>query len=39
MSKKEANARVEEGLAYDDAGKAGHVVVAHALQPVERATT
>jgi hypothetical protein len=40
MSKKEADACVEESLAYDDAlRKAGHFVVAHALQPVETATT
>jgi hypothetical protein len=37
---KEADACVEESLAYDDAlRKAGHFVVAHALQPVETATT
>jgi len=40
MSKKEADACVEESLAYDDAlRKAGHFVVTHALQPVETATT
>src|SRR5258706_46335 len=40
MSKGEADARTEESLAYDDAlRKAGHLVVAHALQPVEAATT
>jgi hypothetical protein len=40
MSKKEADACVEESLAYDDAlRKAGHFVVAYALQPVETATT
>ena len=40
MSKKEADAWVEESLAYDDAlRKAGHFVVTHALQPVETATT
>ena len=40
MSKKEADACTEESLAYDDdLRKAGHFVVAHALQPVEAATT
>jgi hypothetical protein len=40
MSKGEADACTEESLAYDDAlRKAGHLVVAHALQPVEAATT
>ena len=40
MSKNEADAWVEESLAYDDAlRKAGHLIVAHALQPVEAATT
>ena len=40
MSKKEADACTEESLAYDDdLRKAGHFLVAHALQPVEAATT
>ena len=40
MSKGEADACTDESLAYDDAlRKAGHLVVAHALQPVEAATT
>jgi hypothetical protein len=40
MSKGEADACTEESLAYDDAlRKAGHFVLAHALQPVEAATT
>ena len=40
MSKKEADACIEESLAYDDdLRKAGHFLVAHALQPVEAATT
>jgi hypothetical protein len=40
MSKGEADACTEESLAYDDAlRKAGHFVMAHALQPVEAATT
>jgi hypothetical protein len=39
-SKKEADACVEESLAYDDAlRKAGHFVVTQALHPVETATT
>ena len=40
MTKREADACTEESLAYDDAlRRAGHLVVAHALQPVETATT
>ena len=40
MTKKEADACTEESLAYDDGlRKSGHFVAAHALQPVEAATT
>jgi len=40
MTQTEADACTEESLAYDDAlRKAGHLIVAHALQPVEAATT
>jgi len=40
MTKREADACTEESLAYDEAlRKAGHLIVAHALQPVETATT
>jgi hypothetical protein len=40
MTKGEADACTDESLAYDDAlRKAGHFVAAHALQPVEAATT
>jgi len=40
MTRREADACTEESLAYDDAlRKAGHLIVAHALQPVEAATT
>ena len=40
MTKKEADACTDESLAYDHAlRKAGHLIVAHALQPVESATT
>jgi len=40
MTTKEADACTEESLAYDDAlRKAGHLIVAQALQPVEAATT
>jgi hypothetical protein len=40
MTKNEWEACVDESLAYDDAlRKAGHFIVAHALQPVEAATT
>jgi hypothetical protein len=40
MTKKEADACTDESLAYDAALRsAGHLIVAHALQPVEAATT
>jgi hypothetical protein len=40
MTQSEADSCRDESLAYDDAlRKAGHLVVAHALQPVEAATT
>src|SRR5262245_31398886 len=40
MTKKEMDACIAESLAYDDSlRRAGHLVVAHALQPVEAATT
>ena len=40
MTRKEADTCVEESLAYDDdLRKAGHFLVAHALQPVEATTT
>jgi len=40
MTRQEADACTEESLAYDDAlRKAGHLIVAQALQPVEAATT
>jgi hypothetical protein len=40
MTKPEADLCTAESLAYDDAlRRAGHLVVAHALQPVETATT
>jgi hypothetical protein len=40
MTKKEADACTEESLAYDEVlRKAGHLIVAHALQPVDAATT
>ena len=40
MTERESDACVDESLAYDDAlRKAGHLIVAHALQPVEAATT
>ena len=40
MTRKEAEACTEESLAYDDTlRKAGHLILAHALQPVEAATT
>ena len=40
MTRTEAEACTEESLAYDDTlRRAGHLVVAHALQPVEAATT
>ena len=40
MTKKEADTCTAESLAYDDAlRRAGHLIVAQALQPVETATT
>jgi hypothetical protein len=40
MTKKEADTCTDESLAYDDALRnAGHLIAAHALQPVETATT
>ena len=40
MTKGESDACSDESLAYDDALRnAGYLVVAHALQPVEAATT
>jgi hypothetical protein len=40
MTRKEAEACLDESVAYDDTlRRAGHLVVAHALQPVEAATT
>ena len=40
MTRNEADACTEESLAYDEAlRRAGHLMVAHALQPVETATT
>jgi len=40
MTKEESDTCTDESLAYDDAlRKAGHLIVAHALQPVEAATT
>jgi hypothetical protein len=40
MSRQEAEACTEESLAHDDAlRKGGHLILAHALQPVEAATT
>jgi hypothetical protein len=40
MTKKEVDACIDESLAYDDTlRRAGHLLVAHALQPVEAATT
>ena len=40
MTRKEADTCTEESLAYDEAlRKSGHLVAAHALQPVEAATT
>ena len=40
MSKTEADACTDESLACDDALRtSGHLVLAHALQPVETATT
>jgi hypothetical protein len=40
MSERESDACVDESLAHDGAlRKAGHLIVAHALQSVESATT
>jgi hypothetical protein len=40
MTKRESDACVDESLAYDDAlRKSGHLIGAHALQPIEAATT
>ncbi len=40
MTRTETESCTEESLAYDDTlRRAGHLVVAHALQPVEAATT
>jgi hypothetical protein len=40
MTKGEADTCRDESLAYDDSLRAaGHLIVAHALQPVEAATT
>jgi hypothetical protein len=40
MTRKEADDCIEESLAYDDTlRKTGHLVAAHALQPVQAATT
>lgn len=40
MTRNEADACTEESLAYDEALRGGgHLMVAHALQPVETATT
>ena len=40
MTRNEADACIEESLAYDEALRSGgHLMVAHALQPVETATT
>jgi hypothetical protein len=40
MTKRESDACVDESLAYDNAlRKSGHLIVAHALQPIEAATT
>ena len=40
MSKQEADTCIEESLAYDEAlRRTGHLLAAHALQPVETATT
>ena len=39
MTRRESDACVDESLAYDDAlRKAGQLIAAHALQPVEAAT-
>jgi hypothetical protein len=40
MTKREADVCTDESLAYDEAlRKAAHLIVAHALHPVEAATT
>jgi hypothetical protein len=40
LSKREADACTEESLAYDEGlRRSGHLLAAHALQPVETATT
>jgi len=40
MTKRESDVCTEESLAYDHTlRKAGHLIAAHALQPVETATT
>src|SRR5262245_23281683 len=40
MTRREADACIDESLAYDDTlRRAGHLIAAHALQPVEAATT
>jgi len=40
MTKRESDTSTDESLAYDDAlRRSGHLIVAHALQPVEAATT
>jgi hypothetical protein len=40
MTKRESDTCTDESLAYDDAlRRSGHLIVAHALQPVEAATT
>ena len=40
LTKRESDACVDESLAYDDAlRKTGYLIVAHALQPIEAATT
>ena len=40
LSKREADACTEESLAYDEGlRRSGHLLAAHALQPVEAATT
>jgi hypothetical protein len=40
MTNRESDVCIDESLAYDDAlRKAGHLIAAHALQPVETATT
>ncbi|HKC07087.1 MAG TPA: YciI family protein [Methylomirabilota bacterium] len=40
LSKKEADTCTEESLAYDEGlRRSGHLLAAHALQPVETATT